>query len=113
MWLQGLRLDYLERGANVSMYTTNIDTEPSGPFSGKLVVSMRTFPPGDVATAIQVLPLPREVNSATRGVNLVDRRANSPTRAATSATSGVYMNEFSSSRNKRLAWKGLVAPARA
>jgi uncharacterized protein YcsI (UPF0317 family) len=50
----GLRLRYVEQGKNVPMYRTGIDTVPAGPFSGKLVVSMRPFKPADAIRAIEI-----------------------------------------------------------
>ncbi len=50
----GLRLKHVEAGTNVSMYRTNIACEPSGPFAGPLVVSMRPFRPPDAIRAIQI-----------------------------------------------------------
>ncbi|HEV7433873.1 MAG TPA: putative hydro-lyase [Pseudorhizobium sp.] len=43
---------HIEAGRNVAMYETNIETVPSGPFSGPLVVSMRSFTPQDAIRAI-------------------------------------------------------------
>src|SRR5262245_21786414 len=51
---EGLKLRYVERGHNVSMYRTSIDTRPSGRFRGKLVVSMRPFKPADAIRAIEI-----------------------------------------------------------
>jgi uncharacterized protein YcsI (UPF0317 family) len=50
----GLPLRYVEQGRNVPMYRTNVDTEPAGPFRGKLVVSMRPFRPADAIRAIEI-----------------------------------------------------------
>jgi uncharacterized protein YcsI (UPF0317 family) len=50
----GLPLRYVERGQNVPMYVTNIDTEPAGRFHGKMVVSMRPFTPANAIRAIQI-----------------------------------------------------------
>lgn len=52
----GIKLRYVERQRNVSMYVTNCETIPSGPFHGKTVVSMRDLLEIDneVATAVQV-----------------------------------------------------------
>ncbi|REG24988.1 uncharacterized protein YcsI (UPF0317 family) [Archangium gephyra] len=50
----GLRLRHVEQGKNVSMYRTNIETEPAGPFRGPLVVSMRPLPASDASLAIEV-----------------------------------------------------------
>jgi uncharacterized protein YcsI (UPF0317 family) len=38
----------------VSMYITNRQTRPAGPFGGRMVVSMRPVPAGLVATAVTV-----------------------------------------------------------
>ena len=40
----GLPLRNQQAGRNVSMYRSNIDTAPSGPFGGPMVVSMRAMP---------------------------------------------------------------------
>lgn len=37
----GIRLRHVEQKQNVSMYRTNIPLQPSGPFKGEMVVSMR------------------------------------------------------------------------
>jgi uncharacterized protein YcsI (UPF0317 family) len=50
----GLPLRYVEQARNVPMYRTNVDTEPAGPFRGKLVVSMRPFRPADAIRAIEI-----------------------------------------------------------
>ncbi len=50
----GVPLRYVERGENVAMYKTNIDTVPAGRFGGKMVVSMRAFSPADAIRAIQI-----------------------------------------------------------
>jgi len=50
----GLGLRYVEQGRNVPMYRTSVDTEPSGRFRGKLVVSMRPFRPADAIRAIEI-----------------------------------------------------------
>jgi uncharacterized protein YcsI (UPF0317 family) len=44
----------LEEGKNVSMYITNRDCQPAGPFSGPLVVTMRPMKPAEAVRAIQV-----------------------------------------------------------
>jgi uncharacterized protein YcsI (UPF0317 family) len=36
------------------MYRTSVDTVPAGRFRGKLVVSMRPFPPADAIRAIEI-----------------------------------------------------------
>ncbi len=50
----GIRLRHVERGDNVSMYKTNIDTVAAGPFSGKMVVSMRPLYPSEAIRAIEI-----------------------------------------------------------
>lgn len=50
----GLPLRYVEQGRNVSMFLTNIDTAPAGPFRGEMVVSMRPFTPANAIRAIQI-----------------------------------------------------------
>ena len=49
-----IRLPHFENRTNVSMYITNIPTVPAGPFSGPMVVSMRSIPQGKVVRAVQV-----------------------------------------------------------
>ena len=51
---EGLRLRYVEQGRNVPMYRTSVETEPAGPFRGKLVVSMRPFKPAEAIRAIEI-----------------------------------------------------------
>ena len=50
----GLPLRHFETRENVPIYLTDIDCEPAGRFSGKLVVSMRPFSPADAIRAIQI-----------------------------------------------------------
>ncbi|MFQ5566441.1 MAG: putative hydro-lyase, partial [Paracoccaceae bacterium] len=50
----GIPLHHIERGENVAMYKSNIDTVPAGRFGGKMVVSMRAMRPGDAIRAIQI-----------------------------------------------------------
>lgn len=45
---------HIEQGVNVPMYLTNIDCEPAGVFSGKMVVSMRPVPANLVADAVRI-----------------------------------------------------------
>ena len=47
----GIRLRHLEQGSVSAMYVTDVDTVPVGPFSGKLVVSMRALSPADAIAA--------------------------------------------------------------
>lgn len=50
----GLPVRNLEEGKNVSMYITNRDCAPAGPFSAPLVVSMRPMKPHEAIRAVQV-----------------------------------------------------------
>ena len=50
----GIKLPHFENGTNVSMYTTNIQTEPAGEFSGPMVVSMRYIPRDKIVRAVQI-----------------------------------------------------------
>jgi uncharacterized protein YcsI (UPF0317 family) len=50
----GVTLRDVARGDNVVMYQTNIDTLPVGPFSGKVIVTMRPLVPAQAIRAIQV-----------------------------------------------------------
>lgn len=50
----GLEVRNLSQGVNVPMYRTNIDCAAAGPFSGKMVVSMRPYPARDAIRAIQI-----------------------------------------------------------
>lgn len=50
----GIRLRHIDENRNVAMYRTNIATEPAGPFSGAMVVSMRPMPAADAIRAVQV-----------------------------------------------------------
>ena len=50
----GIPLHHIERGENVAMYKSNIDTVPAGRFSGKMIVSMRPMTPADAIHAIQI-----------------------------------------------------------
>ena len=45
---------HIEQGVNVPMYLTNIDCEPAGVFSGKMVVSMRPIPADLVSDAVRI-----------------------------------------------------------
>jgi 5-oxoprolinase (ATP-hydrolysing) len=47
----GVPVRHVEEGKNVPMYLTRRDTEPVGPFGGRLVVSMRPIPQDLVARA--------------------------------------------------------------
>lgn len=50
----GIPVRHIEEGRNVPMYLTDIDTEPAGIFSGKMVVSMRPIPRHLVVKAVQI-----------------------------------------------------------
>jgi uncharacterized protein YcsI (UPF0317 family) len=50
----GLRLRYVEEDRDVAMYRTSMATAPAGKFRGPMVVSMRSFTPGDAIRAIQI-----------------------------------------------------------
>lgn len=50
----GVPVAHIDQGLNVPMYLTDIDCEPAGVFSGKMVVSMRPIPPGQVADAVRI-----------------------------------------------------------
>jgi uncharacterized protein YcsI (UPF0317 family) len=45
---------HIERGTNVPMYRTNVETVPAGRFHGPLVVSMRPLKPSDAIRAVQI-----------------------------------------------------------
>jgi uncharacterized protein YcsI (UPF0317 family) len=50
----GIPLRHVEQGKNVSMYRTNIATEPAGAFCGPMVVSMRPMRAQHAIRAVQV-----------------------------------------------------------
>ena len=50
----GIALRHVERGKNVPMYRTSVQTIPAGPFHGPLVVSMRPMTPANAIRAIQI-----------------------------------------------------------
>jgi uncharacterized protein YcsI (UPF0317 family) len=50
----GIPLRHQEMGTNVSMYITNIATNPAGQFSGPMVVSMRPIKRDQIVRAVQV-----------------------------------------------------------
>ena len=50
----GLTLRHVDMGVTVPMYRTSIATEPAGPFSGPMVVSMRPYRPREAIRAIQI-----------------------------------------------------------
>jgi uncharacterized protein YcsI (UPF0317 family) len=52
--VEGLPIRHVERKLRVPMYRTNIACQPSGPFAGPLVVSMRPFKPAQAIRAVQI-----------------------------------------------------------
>ena len=50
----GIPIRHIELGCNVPMYRTSIECEPSGPFHGLMVVSMRPFTPADAEKAVEI-----------------------------------------------------------
>lgn len=50
----GLDVRNVSQGVNVPMYRSDIDCTPAGPFSGKMVVSMRPFKAADAIRAVQI-----------------------------------------------------------
>lgn len=54
MQAAGLPVRNIEEGKNVSMYVTDRDCRPAGPFAAKLVVTMRPMTPAQAVRAVQV-----------------------------------------------------------
>jgi len=54
MLAAGLPIRNIEEGKNVSMYITNRQCTPSGPFHAKLVVTMRPMTPQQAIRAVQI-----------------------------------------------------------
>lgn len=50
----GIPLRHIACGANVSMYRTSLMTDPAGPFSGPMVVSMRPMTAAHAIRAVQI-----------------------------------------------------------
>ena len=50
----GVPVAHVEQRVNVPMFLTNIDCEPAGVFSGKMVVSMRPIPASMVSDAVRI-----------------------------------------------------------
>ena len=50
----GVPVAHIEQSVNVPMFLTNIDCEPAGVFSGKMVVSMRPIPASMVSDAVRI-----------------------------------------------------------
>lgn len=51
---EGISLRHIERGQNVSMFRTNIELQPAGPFVGQMVVTMRPIPANRVEDAAAI-----------------------------------------------------------
>ena len=66
----GLSLRHIERGVNVPMYRTSIETTAAGPFHGPLVVSMRPFKPADACS-----PASAELDESTHTTSLAPAAA--------------------------------------
>ena len=54
MLAAGLPIRNIEENKNVSMYITNRDCRPAGPFTSKLVVTMRPMTPQQAVRAVQI-----------------------------------------------------------
>jgi uncharacterized protein YcsI (UPF0317 family) len=54
MQAAGLPIRNIEEGKNVSMYVTDRDCRPAGPFTSKLVVTMRPMTPPQAIRAVQI-----------------------------------------------------------
>lgn len=50
----GIALWHIDNDKTVPMFRSNIDTVPAGPFSGKMVVSMRAIPEARVREAVDI-----------------------------------------------------------
>lgn len=50
----GIPLRHVRCGSNVAMYRTSIACNPTGPFAGPMVVSMRPLKPADAIRAVQI-----------------------------------------------------------
>ena len=50
----GIPLRHIDQDLTVSMYRTNIETVPSGPFRGGMVVSMRPMTPAHAIRAVEI-----------------------------------------------------------
>ena len=50
----GLSLRHIEQGTKVPLYISNLETTPSGPFTGPTILSMRPFLPADAIRAIEI-----------------------------------------------------------
>lgn len=50
----GLPVRHIDQQRNVPMYATNVDCQPAGRFSGKLVVSMRPYRPEQIDAVVAI-----------------------------------------------------------
>jgi uncharacterized protein YcsI (UPF0317 family) len=50
----GIAMRHIERGCNVPMFRTSIETKAVGPFHGPMVVSMRPMTPAQAIRAVQI-----------------------------------------------------------
>ena len=50
----GVPVRHVESGKNVSMFISNLETTPAGPFYGPMVVTMRPIPRDKIVRAVQV-----------------------------------------------------------
>ncbi|WP_163834211.1 putative hydro-lyase [Spartinivicinus ruber] len=50
----GIKLRHIEQGHNITMFKTNIPCQPSGPFKGNLVVTMRPLKPQQAVQAVAI-----------------------------------------------------------
>lgn len=50
----GIRIWHIDHNKTVPMFRSNIDTVPAGPFSGKMVVSMRSVPEARLDEVIEI-----------------------------------------------------------
>jgi uncharacterized protein YcsI (UPF0317 family) len=69
----GVPVRHIERGTNVPMYRTNIQTEPAGRFRGPMVVSMRPLKPADAIRAVQITARLPAVHGAPVHIGYPDR----------------------------------------
>lgn len=50
----GIHVWHIDNDKTVPMFRSNIETVPAGPFSGKMVVSMRAIPEARIAEAVEI-----------------------------------------------------------
>lgn len=60
----GIDVRNISENHNVPMYITNIDTNPAGIFSGKMVVSMRPIPANQISQAVKITARVPKVHGA-------------------------------------------------